>query len=733
MTNPLRIAVRLRSALLFALATRLLVASHAADAQTLTGTVIVHVTADSLPISGATIAAGTANGVTDRSGMARFTLPTGRRTFRVTPIGFLPESLAINVGVGMTNVTIALRHRAVLPDVFITSTRDGRRLSDEPTSVEVIDREALDEQIDRSPGTISELLARVSGVRMQPLSAGSGGEGIRIRGMPARYTKILSDGLPLYGATPEGQDPLQIPALDLERVEIIKGVTSALYGANALSGVVNLVSAPPTSPSQVVVNGSTREGSDIALFQTHTFSPQWAATLVAGRHYQNADDPDGDGWAEVNGYKRVAVRPRVYWSRSDQSSWFMTGGWTTENRRSGTFGNARLPDFNKFSDDADTRRADGGTVGRIMLDTNTMLTIRASLTREWRKRWYGDNRENDRRNTIFSDVAVTKSLGANVLSGGVAFERDQYAALDTREFSYRYTTPALFAEHTWTPESWFGISSGARLDMHSEFGDFVSPRVSILLRPSETWNARISRSTGVYAPTPLTDDTEGFGLSHIRSANREAEHATGWSVDVTRVKGALEFRGSAYRTVVTAPLTLRPSPGSQDQMELVNADEPSRTQGIDLYARYRMRPLRLTAMYSYIDATRPEIGEIIGVDFEVDTTMRRVVPLNPRHSVDLDLTYERENDRIIGVDVRFAGRQALTDTLVTLSQPYVTIDARLEKHIGPTILFVRGKNLSGVHQAHVLRSASGPAGQWSSDIWAPLDGRVLNAGLRMKY
>ena len=149
-------------------------------------------------------------------------------------------------------------------------------------------------------------------------------------------------------------------------------------------------------------------------------------------------------------------------------------------------------------------------------------------------------------------------------------------------------------------------------------------------------------------------------------------------------------------------------------MELVNADEPSRTQGIDLYARYRMRPFRLTAMYSYIDATRPEIGEIIGVDFEFDTTMRRVVPLNPRHSVDLDLTYERENDRIIGVDVRFVGRQALTDTLVTLSKPYVTIDARFEKHIGPT-LFVRGKNLSGVHrslpccEARQAPQASGPA------------------------
>ena len=375
------------------------------------------------------------------------------------------------------------------------------------------------------------------------------------------------------------------------------------------------------------MNGTTREASDVALWQTHTFSPQWAATLVAGRHYQNPGDPDGDGWAEVTGYKRVVVRPRVYWSRSEQSSWFMTGGWTTENRRSGTFGNARLPDLNRFSDDADTRRADAGTVGRIQLDTNEFLTIRASMTREWRTRWYGDERERARRNMIFSDIALTKSLGANVLVGGVGFERDQYAALDARQHSYRYSTPSLFAEHTWTPERWFGITSSARLDLQSEFGDFVSPRVSIFVRPSETWTARLSRANGVYAPTPLTDETEAIGLSHVRPTAREAEHATGWSLDVEHVRGALELRGSAYRTDVNHPLTLR---ADGDNLELVNADEPLRAQGVDVSARYRMHALRFTAAYAYIDAMRPEIGQLFGEDFEIDTTLRRAVPMTPQ-------------------------------------------------------------------------------------------------------
>jgi iron complex outermembrane receptor protein len=280
------------------------------------------------------------------------------------------------------------------------------------------------------------------------------------------------------------------------------------------------------------------------------------------------------------------------------------------------------------------------------------------------------------------------------------------------------------------------VTAGARLDLHSEFGDFVSPRVSVVVHPSEIWSVRLSRSAGVYAPTPLTDETEAIGLSHLRPTAREAEHADGWSLDADRVQGALELRGSAYRTVVNHPLVLRTTPGSLESLELANADEPSRTQGIDLFARYRMHPIRFTATYSYIDAMRPEIGQFIGEDFQFDTTMHRAVPLTPRHAIDLEAAHERANDRVIGLAVHFVGPQSLTDTLITVSRAYVTLDARLEKHVRRAIVFVRAKNLTGVHQAQfspVLRRASGQAGEWTNDVWAPLDGRVINAGLRMTY
>src|SRR5262249_45213669 len=154
-------------------------------------------------------------------------------------------------------------------------------------------------------------------------------------------------------------------------------------------------------------------------------------------------------------------------------------------------------------------------------------------------RWYGEDRERNRRNEVFADVSMTKTFGDNVLVGGVAIDRDQYAALDTREDGYRYTTPALYAQHTWTPHPRIAITSAARLDLQSEFGDFVSPRISIVGRPTEEWQIRLSRANGFYAPTMMTDETEALGLSHLQRSNLSPEHALGWSLDVDHKRGAV--------------------------------------------------------------------------------------------------------------------------------------------------------------------------------------------------
>jgi hypothetical protein len=437
--------IRVIALLLFAQVAR-------AQSQSLTGTIVVRLSTDGAPLANVPVATNKANATTDKSGRAVFNLPTGQYTFRAAPSGFRPESLSVFVGVGTTTRDLSLRPQTVQQQASpraVSARVEAVAAPLAATNLQVVDRASLDEQLEQSPGVITDALNRVDGVRIQTLSAGSGGAGIRIRGLPARYTKLLIDGLPLTDATIEGQNPLQISALGLDRIEIIPGVTSAFAGPTSLSGTVNVMSATPNAPSQVVLNGASTLASDAAVFQTHTFSSALGATFLAGRHYRAQSDPDNDGWAELGAYRKLVFRPSVWWKRSARSEWFMTGGWTSDDRRGGSYHGHAIPLGITFSDDADTRRADLGTVGHIQIDSSTVLTVRGSLTREWRSRVFGEERERSRRVGVFSDVSATRTLGEHALTGGVAIDRDKYVTLDTRD-NFRYTTPARYADHSLT-------------------------------------------------------------------------------------------------------------------------------------------------------------------------------------------------------------------------------------------------------------------------------------------
>ena len=111
--------------------------------------------------------------------------------------------------------------------------------------VEVLEREEIEEKMLMTPGDIVMMLNEMGGMRVQATSPSLGAASVRIQGMRGRYTRFLSDGLPLFGEQVGSLGLLQIPPVDLGQVEVIKGVASALYGAGAMGGVVNLISRRP--------------------------------------------------------------------------------------------------------------------------------------------------------------------------------------------------------------------------------------------------------------------------------------------------------------------------------------------------------------------------------------------------------------------------------------------------------------------------------------------------------
>src|SRR5262249_38016311 len=269
---------------------------------------------------------------------------------------------------------------------------------------------------------------------------------------------------------------LQVPPIDLGRVEVIKGVSSALYGAGAMGGVVNLVARRPTTQArEFTLNRSSRGETDAVGYLSQPFNSRWGGTLLAGGHWHTRNDIDGDGWADLPGYQRAEVRPRLFWDNRSGSSLFVTGGASHESRTGGTIDRAVLQVTNApYREGLDTGRYDFGVVGQTIVSNTYVVSVRASGTWLSHDHTFGDVRERDTRDTFFGELSARRRLGQHTLVLGAALDRDAFAPRDVPRFAYTFTTPGVFAQDDMDLSSWLAISGSARLDHHSVYGTFLS-------------------------------------------------------------------------------------------------------------------------------------------------------------------------------------------------------------------------------------------------------------------
>lgn len=618
------------------------------------------------------------------------------------------------------------RREQQLGRVTVSATRSQRRIEDDPVRVEALDAEEVVEKLLMTPGDITMMLNETSGLRVQVTSPSLGGASVRIQGLRGRYTQMLSDGLPLYGGQTGGLGLLQIPPMDLGGVEVIKGVASALYGGSALGGVVNLLSRRPTEEPvrEVLLNGTSLGGTDGVLFLGQSRG-QWGYTLLAGTHTQAQHDRDADDWTDVPGYARGVVRPRVFWTRGDGTSAMFTAGTTVESRNGGTMPGGLAPDGRPFAERLRTRRFDAGGTVRSLVGSSGLVNLRASYSAQRHRHWFGDVRERDAHETWFGEGGWTASRGAQTWVLGAAILRESYHARDVDGFDYTFTTPGIFAQLTADAGERVAVTTSVRSDWHSDYGTFVSPRLSALVRLGDPWTLRASVGSGFFGPTPFTEETEVVGLSAmVRPSGLRAERAAGGSVDLGGQVGSVELNLTGFASVIRDPIAVRDAFTGVPRVAMVNAAAPTRTAGGELLARWHAAPLRLTFTYTHVRSS----------EVEVESGVRQAAPLVPRHQAGLVASYEAEGVLRAGLELYYTGRQWLDeDGSRDRSAPYLYIGALVERAFGPVRLFVNAENLLDVRQTDwdpLVRPFRGEGGRWTNDVWAPLDGLVLNAGVR---
>jgi iron complex outermembrane receptor protein len=688
--------------------------------------VTVRVTADDRPIAGARVSASGQSRRTDARGLAAIPLPPDAQGLLVEADGFLSITVPF-AAIPRDGSTIEVRLEPIPEfeeEVLVNASRSPTRIQDQPLRVEVIEQEEIEEKALMTPGSVAMLIGETTGLRVQPTAPSLGAANVRIQGLRGRYSQLLADGLPLYGGQGDSFSLLQVPPLDLGQVEIIKGVASALYGSSALGGVINLVSRRPAGPArELLLNQTSLAGTDATVWLADTPRDRWGWTVLGGFHHQSRRDKDGDGWTDVAGYERGMVRPRLFYSDGKGTSMMVTGGATVESRRGGTLDGRVAPDGLPFVESLDTSRGDVGVVARWLAGSR-LVSVRGSYGRQSQDRFFGNVQERGARTTGFGEVSWQGASTQHTWVLGGAYQHDGYTARDLPAFDYSFDVPAVFAQDEFTLGT-VRLSLSGRLDAHNEYGALATPRASLLWRPDPGWTVRLSAGTGAFAPTPFVEETDETGLSRLAPlAGLEAERAWGTSVDVTRSAGGFEVTGTLFASHVSNPVQLIDI--EDGTSKLLNADGPTRTWGSELLGRYRSGPLLAIATYAFVWSH----------ELDAQTGVRREVPLTPRHYATLDLMLEREDLRA-GIELYYVGRQALEENPYrSVGHGQVIVGALVEKRFERIRVFLNAENLGDARQTRydpLLRPEQEPSGSWTVDAWAPLDGRVINGGIRVLF
>jgi iron complex outermembrane receptor protein len=397
-----------------------------------------------------------------------------------------------------------------------------------------------------------------------------------------------------------------------------------------------------------------------------------------------------------------------------------------EDRNGGTAPGRTLPNGAEFTQSLKSRHVDGGFAGRWLAFSNRILAVRGSYMRRTQDRRFGVAAETSARVTWFGETSLQGVTGRQTWVIGTAFQQDRHALRELPQFDYEFSTPSIFVQDEIALTGAWTLALSARADMHSEYGLLATPRVSLLSRPSPRWTIRVAAGTGAFAPTPFTEETEETGLSRVRPLRGlRAERARGASIDVTRIFGAVEVTGTAFGSIVLGPVVTRDL--HDGSLEFLNAPESTRTGGTELLMRYRREGFVALATHAWTRST----------EFDADELLRRAVPLTPAHAASMNAIWEGDEWGRFGIEMYFIGKQNLEENPYrSTGRRHLLIGALAERRFGGMRVFINAENLLDVRQTNhdpLILPAPRPDGRWTVDAWAPLDGRVINGGVRVAF
>ena len=486
---------------------------------------------------------GTTIGVTTESTghyMIR-NVPEGNFVVEVSAVGYKTQSREINIRKGRSyEVNFTLEEDLVQIDgVIVSATRSETKRKMSPTLINVV---GMDVYNRTNASTVAQGLSFQPGVRVENNCQNCGFQQVRINGLDGQYTQILIDSRPIFSALAGVYGIEQLPANMVDRVEVMRGGGSALFGSSAIAGTINIITKEPVRNSASISHTTTAIGGTSAMHNTTDINASIVSEdnklglAVFGQSTsKDAWDANGDGFTELSTISGQTIGFRSYIKTGLYSKITAEYHHLEEFRRGGD--NLALPPHEAMiAEQTDHSINTGGLkFDWFSKDQKHRLNTFASIQHIDRESYYGAGKDP---NAYGQTSDLTWVGGAQYIYRSdnclfmpadltVGLEYNEDYLMDNMWGYGRVTNQTVriisaYAQNEWKNEKW-GILVGGRLDKHSLIKNVIfSPRANLRYNPTESINLRASYSYGFRAPQAFDEDLHidnvGGTVSMIRLA-----------------------------------------------------------------------------------------------------------------------------------------------------------------------------------------------------------------------
>lgn len=470
---------------------------------------------------------GTAFGTaTDASGHYFLNnLPEGAYVVEAQQLGYTPQQHNIVLRKGETqelNFEIA-ENGISMDDVVVSASRSASLRREAPALVSVLGADLFEKT---NAACLAQGLSFQPGVRTEDDCQNCGFTQVRINGLDGHYSQILVDSHPIFSALTGVYGLEQIPANMIERVEVLRGGGSALFGSSAIGGTINIITRDPLRNTAQVAHTLTALGSSSSYDNNTSLNASLvsdngkAGLYVYGqRRHRSGYDHDGDGFTELPVLNSQAVGARTFLRTGAYSRLTAQYHHIDEFRRGGD--RLNRPAHEALVAEQTDHSIDGGslTFDASSADLKNRFNLYASFQNTARKSYYGSHEDPNAYGTTHD---ITVASGAQYVR---AFDRlgfmpaeltlgaeYSYDGLEDESLGYGICTDqsvhilSAYLQNEWKTKKW-SFLLGGRADKHNLVDHAIfSPRVNLRFNPTEDINLRLSYAGGFRAPQAFDED-----------------------------------------------------------------------------------------------------------------------------------------------------------------------------------------------------------------------------------